>query len=97
MLTKADLHDKLTQYFQDKPVQKAELIGSYARGEANQSSDIDIILTLSHPVSLLQLSGYRIELEELLGTSVDLTTKAGIDPLVLPYIRDEITTIYERA
>lgn len=97
MIDKKTLLSEISRYFQDKPVQKVELIGSYARNEATSASDIDIIITLSHPVSLFTLSGYRIELEKLLGTRVDLATKAGVDPLVYPFIKDEMETIYERA
>ncbi len=97
MIDKTTLLSKIKRYFADKPIQKVELIGSYARNEASSTSDIDIIITPSHPVSMFKLSGYRIELEKLLGIRVDLTTKAGIDPLVFPYIKDEMETIYERA
>lgn len=96
-MDKNTVYRKIQQYFRDKPVQKVEVIGSYARNEAQSSSDIDIIITLAQPVSLFDLSGYRLDLEDLLGISVDLTTRTGIDPLVLPYIEQEAETVYERA
>ena len=35
-------------YFQDKPVLKAYLFGSYARGEADRKSDVDILVELDY-------------------------------------------------
>ena len=96
-MNKTNIYSKIQNYFRDKPVKKVEVIGSYARNQEKDASDIDIIITLDKQVSLFQLSGYRLALEHLLGIKVDLTTKAGIDPLILPYIEDEIETIYESA
>ena len=96
-MRKQALYEQIRHYFKDKPVQKVEVIGSYARNEATASSDVDIIITLSQPVSLFKISGYRLDLQQLLGVEVDLTTKEGIDPLIKPYIEAETETIYERA
>ena len=38
----------LQQYFAGIPVKKAYLFGSVARNEANQESDIDILVELDH-------------------------------------------------
>jgi predicted nucleotidyltransferase len=96
-MRKQTVYEQIRHYFKDKPVQKVEVIGSYARDEANYSSDVDIIITLSKPVSLFQISRYRLDLMQLLRIEVDLTTKEGIDTLIKPYIEEEIETIYERA
>lgn len=44
----------IKNYFRDKPVLKAYLFGSFARNEANEKSDVDILVELdySHPIGL---------------------------------------------
>lgn len=47
------------------------LFGSYARGDYNAQSDIDIFITMQKP-NIIVLSRIRTELEEILNTHVDL-------------------------
>lgn len=70
-------------------VEEIGVFGSFARGDNNEKSDIDISVQLNHekvPVGLFAFSGMRFYLEDLLGRKVDLVTKEGIKPL----IRDKI-------
>ena len=39
-----ELHIKIIEYLKDKPVFKAYLFGSYAREDAREDSDVDILL-----------------------------------------------------
>ncbi|MBR4474989.1 MAG: nucleotidyltransferase domain-containing protein [Oscillospiraceae bacterium] len=52
------------------------LFGSYARGEATADSDIDLLVDISGTGidSLLKLGGLYSDLEEALGTTIDLVT-----------------------
>ena len=95
-MTEQQIFKTICDYFIDKPVRKISIFGSYATGNFNSSSDIDIVLSMINPVGLLKLSGYRIDLEERLGISVDLGTENGISQFALPYIKKEMKVIYER-
>ncbi len=54
-------------------VTSLSLFGSYAKGTATQSSDVDLLVEFStRYVSLIKLSGLKLALEESLGTSVDV-------------------------
>ena len=64
-------------------VKRLYLFGSYAKGTANEKSDIDILVEKGKPMSLLKLSGMRQMLQEALNLSVDLITTAGIEDLVV--------------
>ena len=87
----------ITTYFQDKPVLKAYLFGSYARGEAGPESDVDILLELDYSQRTgLIYFGMQAELQELLGQKVDLLLADGLSPHVRPYIEADKTLIYER-
>lgn len=52
-------------------VQKIGLFGSYAKGEQNEDSDIDIVVELDKP-DLLTLVGIKQMIEEELHRSVDI-------------------------
>jgi len=52
-------------------VKRIGLFGSYARGHANQDSDIDIVVELEKP-DLFILIGIKQFFEEALGTNVDI-------------------------
>ena len=69
--------NKIAQYFATKPVVRAYLFGSYARGENGPDSDIDILVTFDKEarVSLFDHLGMIYELQDLLGKDVDLVTE----------------------
>ena len=52
------------------------LFGSYARGEADAGSDVDLLVDISGTGidTLLKLGGLYNDLEEALGVSIDLVT-----------------------
>ena len=93
-----DLLTKLRHYFAGQPVKQAYLFGSYARGVADETSDVDILVELDHarPIGLhfIQMGLY---LEALLSRSVDLVTTKGLSPHVKPYVDREKQLIYARA
>lgn len=57
------------------------LFGSYARGAATESSDIDLLIdtTGTSLKSLLQVAAVYCELEEALGKPVDLITVSSLE------------------
>ena len=50
------------------------LFGSFAKGTANEDSDIDLLIEKGKPMSLLKLSGFRQDVEEKMKRSVDVVT-----------------------
>ncbi len=54
------------------------VFGSVAHGEADEKSDIDLLVNMERGRSLLDLAGLSIELEELLGCNVDVITEPGL-------------------
>lgn len=63
-------------------VTRASIVGSTARGDATQTSDIDILVELPPDRSLLDLVDLRLELESLLGRRVDLAEFDDLHPLL---------------
>ncbi len=54
------------------------VFGSYVRGEQKGQSDIDLLVDILHPISLLELVGAEIYIGEVLGTKVDLVPKRDV-------------------
>jgi predicted nucleotidyltransferase len=54
------------------------VFGSVARGDADEKSDLDLLVDMEPGRSLLDLGGLLVDLEELLGCSVDVVTEKGL-------------------
>ena len=54
------------------------VFGSVARGEADERSDIDLLVDMEKGRSLLDLAGLLIDLEDLSGCKVDVVTTDGL-------------------
>lgn len=84
-------------YFEDKPVKRAYLFGSYARGEAGEHSDIDILVELDYQVKIgLLFVKMQLELEDLLQKKVDLVSEKGFSKYMKPIVDKEKKLIYTR-
>jgi len=68
-------------------VKKLSVFGSFARGENNPKSDIDLLVEFKFKgKSLLDLAGLKIDLEKKLKKNVDVLTYKAIHP----YLKDSI-------
>ena len=78
----------VTDYFKDKPVASVYLFGSYARGNANENSDIDLLFSLKKntQISYFCLAGYLGDLEDKLSRKIDLVEEEYVYPRIKKYI-----------
>jgi len=65
------------------------LFGSFARNEATENSDIDILVEFDIPIGL-DFVLLADELEEILGVKVDLVTPDAIKPKMFEYIKRDL-------
>ena len=63
-------------------VTRASLFGSTVSGDSSESSDIDVLVELGDGKSLFDLIRLKRDLEERLGTEVDLVTYDSLHPLL---------------
>jgi len=65
-------------------VSHAAIFGSVARGEAVESSDIDVLLELDprFPLGLFEYSRLKLRIAEMLGGSVDVVNRKTLKPLL---------------
>ena len=76
-------------------VEYAGVFGSVARGENTPDSDVDVLVVLKQPLSLLKFFTLNDELETALGCNVDLVTRDSLNPHVRPFVLQELQTVYE--
>ncbi len=77
-----DMIRKITPILRHNGVVTAGIFGSYARGEQNRKSDVDILVKFRGKKSLLDLVGLKLELEDMLGRKVDLVEYPAIHPMI---------------
>lgn len=70
------------------------LFGSYARGDADKDSDIDLRIDKG-AIRGLQLGGLAADLEDALGIPVDLIPTGSLDSKFLNSISDDEVLLYE--
>lgn len=90
---------KIADYFKTQPVLKAWLFGSFARGEATPTSDVDILVVYDDAarVSLLTHAGMIVDLEEILQRPVDIVEDGTLLSFAVPSANRDKKLIYERA
>jgi len=84
-------------YFSGQPVLKAYLFGSYSRNEADNNSDIDILVDLDYSKHIgLGFVIMQSELQQRLQKKIDLVSSNGVSKFIKPFIDKDKTLIYER-
>lgn len=66
------------------------LFGSYAREENTGQSDMDLLIENEGGMTLFDLAGLKIFLEEKFNIEVDLATTGGLREEIKPYVYKEI-------
>ena len=75
MTTFNEIRNLITPVLELYHVKSAYLFGSYARGEANETSDVDLFVVFDNDeISLFEVSGLLETLKEVLQMNVDLLT-----------------------
>ena len=75
-------------------VEHVYLFGSYARGEADRSSDIDLRIDNGNVKGLFALAGLINSFSDALGKDVDVITTSGLDAEFLNRIGQEEVLLY---
>ncbi len=88
-MSKDKMIAKLIHILKKHGAKKIEIFGSYARGEENEGSDLDVIVEFEERKSLFELVGIEQELEDNLGIKVDLLTLASLSPYLIESIKKE--------
>lgn len=84
-------------YFSGQPVIKAYIFGSYSRNEANQNSDVDILVDLDYSKHIgLGFVKMQSDLQQKLQKKIDLVSSKAISKYIHPFVEKDKVLIYER-
>lgn len=70
-------------------VRTLEVFGSFVRGEQDENSDLDLLVTFDRPPSLFRYVALENQLSDALGVKVDLVMKDGLKPTIAKHILEE--------
>jgi len=84
------------------PVKRMQIFGSRASGRVHQGSDVDLLVEFlpEARIGLLEMGELKEDLEDVLGCTVDLISKAAVERSRNPFRRNSILsaplTVYAR-
>ena len=70
-------------------VRDVRVFGSMARGDANDASDVDLLVSLPPERTGLALGGLLMDLQDLLRRRVDVVTERSLHPAFRERVLDE--------
>lgn len=84
--------EKIAEFCRARGIARLELFGSALRADFRGDSDVDLLCTLRTDAKcgLFEWVALKLALEEILGRTVDLVNRAGIERSRNPYRRNEI-------
>lgn len=74
------------------PIAEMAIFGSHARGDAHDTSDVDIMVTFNAPVGI-EFVDLADELEAILKKRVDLITKESLKLRQLEYLKNQMVYV----
>lgn len=87
------LRQRRDELLRNYGVTEIGVFGSFARGEASDDSDIDILVAFNRPVGFFKFLKIEEHLSEWLGRKVDLVTKAALKPHIGRRILSEVAML----
>lgn len=77
----------------ERKIDNVRIFGSVAKGDESSRSDIDFLVHLQPNTDLIDLSGFRLDLEELLKCKVDVISDSSIHWLIKDQILSEAVSL----
>ena len=97
ILTTEHIKQVVAGFFEKKPVKKVWLFGSYARGEADDNSDVDVLVEIDNSIHVgWDYYLWRDELAKELLKKVDIVSYGWENKHIKPFIDKDKFIIYER-
>ena len=91
-----EIYQNILPFVDEYGIKRVGVFGSFARGEATEFSDIDLVFDFQKDFGLLALSSLKIALEEKLDKKIDIVEFSSLDPSLAESIKDEVIMIYEQ-
>lgn len=85
--------EKIIEICERNDIEFCAVFGSFARGEATATSDIDLLVRFSKPKGIDWLDA-AFEIEDALGKKVDLVTENSLHPLIRESVLADLQVLY---
>jgi uncharacterized protein len=72
------------------PLSELGVFGSYARGDANEDSDIDVLVDFNGRIGGMNYIGLAHEIAALFKTKVDVVSKGGIKSKYFKFVSEDL-------
>lgn len=97
-LRKKGFEQKLAEVCRKNDVVFMAIFGSFARGEQNKKSDVDVAIEfdIKKEKTLLDLVHVEGELKRIFKRKVDLGIFSSLNPHIIEYVKKEMCIIYEK-
>jgi len=83
----------IARRYEQEGIRNLRVFGSVAKGLDTEESDVDFLVDTEPQVTLLTIGGMYYELEQLLGSKIDLITTGSIPDSVKSQILEEARPI----
>ncbi|MCF7955934.1 MAG: nucleotidyltransferase family protein [Phycisphaerae bacterium] len=70
--------DKIAELAEKRGVRNIRVFGSFARGDADENSDLDLLVSMDEDRSLLDRIGFMHDVEDLLHIKVDVVNENAL-------------------
>lgn len=94
MLTVNKIQSVVSKLGREYGINKAYLFGSYAKNQATDDSDVDLIIDKGDIHTFKDFFHFHKDLENELGTEVDILAESSIKPNFFNHIKDDRILIY---
>lgn len=84
--TTSEIKRKCLPILKRSGVRRSSLFGSFARGDAKRSSDVDLLVEYGPKTSLFDVVRLRDDLKSALGRKVDLVSYKSVSPRLRPFV-----------
>ena len=86
--------ERIIEICRKNDISYCALFGSYARQEAQETSDVDLLIRFSKPKSLLGHISISHQLQDALGKEIDLVTENELSPHIRENVLRDLKVIY---
>jgi predicted nucleotidyltransferase len=88
-------NNEIKNLLKSNDVERLGLFGSCARGQQNNDSDIDLLVSFNNSKGLFSFIQLERKLSNALGRKVDLVTKNSVSPHLKESILNDTITVYD--
>ena len=85
--------EKIVEICERNDIEFCAVFGSFARGEATETSDIDLLVRFSKPKGWNWVNA-ALEIEDALGRKVDLVTENALSPYIRENVLKDLEVLY---